>query len=236
MKKVLIFLLASSGLLVACTSGDNPLVVTDQEVAQSLAYSMAEDQNGVLAQFNDAIAYADSIGICAFSGDSVIHKQNESSSTSKFDYLLNYNFERTCNGSVPNTFKLNASGNGEYNASKMSATDNLGLALTISGLAESSTFNTINASYTRVGSFKSKILSLLNFDNNIKLNLLNVSIDKTSGKAVLGTATAKVITKTGIGKKYYFDGTITFLGERTAVIKINGKSFIFDIVSGEIIK
>ena len=236
MKKLFLLAIASTGLFVACTPENNPLVLSDQEAAQSLAYSIAEDRNGVLAQFSDAINYVDSTGVCAFSGDSSIHKKSKDGASSIFDYNLNYIFNRTCNGDNPANFTLTADGSGFYDASKMSATDNVGLQLSIAGLSDAADFYSVNASYTRVGTFKSKILSFLGFENDIKLNLFNIKLNKASEKAFAGTGTCKIVSNPTVGKTIYFNASITFIGQRTSFIKINGKTFLFDLVTGEIIQ
>jgi hypothetical protein len=236
MKKLFLLAIASTGLFVACTPENNPLVLSDQEAAQSLAYSIAEDQNGVLAQFSDAINYADSSGTCTFAGDSTIRKKSVDGATSKFDYALNYAFARTCNGEMPAKFTLTAAGSGFFDATKMSANDQVGLELSIAGLSDAADFNTINATYSRVGSFKSKILSFLGFENDIQLNLINIRLNKASGKAFAGTGTCKIVSNPTVGKTIYFNASITFIGQRTSFIKINGKTFLFDLVTGEIIQ
>lgn len=236
MKKLFLLAIASTGLFVACTPENNPLVLSDLEAAQSLAYSIAEDQNGVLAQFSDAINYADSTGACAFSGDSLIRKKSNEGAPSKFDYSLSYNYNRTCNGEMPAKFNLSAAGSGFFDASKMSATDAVGLELSIAGLSEIADYNTVNATYTRVGTFKSKMLSFLGFENDIKLNLINVRLNKVSGKAFSGTGTCTIKSNPTVGKTIFFNASITFLGQRTSYIKINGKQFLFDLVTGEIIQ
>jgi hypothetical protein len=87
-----------------------------------------------------------------------------------------------------------------------------------------------------VGSFKSKILSFLGFENDIKLNLFNIRLNKASEKAFAGTGTCKIVSNPTVGKTIYFNASITFIGQRTSFIKINGKTFLFDLVTGEIIQ
>lgn len=234
--KVMAVTMASAVLLQACTQVIDAIIVTTEEAAQSAAYAIALNPNGMMAQVEDAIALADAEGICAFESDSTIHRVDVDTNDVDFDYVLDYNFNRTCNGDMPQKFSLTAAGSGFYDAPKMKADDAVTLDMSLSGLSEGADYRWLNSTFRRQGAIKSKLFSFIDFENDLTLTLSNIKISKATGFAETGIGNLKISTKTAGNHKYYFNGTIGFLPGRKAVIKIKDETFLVDLVSGEIIR
>lgn len=157
-----------------------------------------------------------------YSKDTIV---SASQANFSYNYNLQYSYQITCtDAGYPQTFMYNHLMDGTYETRRMSSNDNAESALVITGLEPATVNATVNGTYERNGTQQSKVRNLRSFSSVINYNLSNLSVDKMRQKILSGTATLTIIlTADGITKDY--NANLTFLGNNSVTLVINGNSY-----------
>lgn len=228
-----VFLLAAT-MLVSCEKDDDEEVevITEADAADVVEGTLSASTYGIaetveyactLAEENEAYTLTPSIN-CG-----QVYPKNMVASASTANYSYNYSvqesYQLTCTtAGFPQAFLYSHEMNGSYEVPKMSSNDNAESAVIITGLEPTNANVTVNGTYERNGAQQSKVRNKRSFESMISYNLTNLSVNKSQQKIQSGTATLAIsLTAAGVTKTY--NASLTFLGNNSATLVINGNSY-----------
>ncbi len=224
--------------------------VTTDQAADIAAGSLAENSNGFTSITDDISSNATgqvaaSTGLTINSaGTNTITKQlcgttvsdsltNQGSADSvTWSYFRKYTHTLNCNASEkPDNIVNTLAFNGSYSGPNLSSNDSGSANVTIGHLEPDSATFLVNGEYKRSGSFTSKVGNKASGSRSVDIVVTNVTLSKPARKITGGTATIN-ISVTLPKKTYTFTGTITFNGDGSAVLTINGTAYTIDLRTG----
>jgi hypothetical protein len=229
--KFLVAAVVAAGLAfnVSSCKKDNSTTttVTEADAAQLSTDAVTPSTGGMVDQVNRSVnTYNTSTFSCAVVKDSSYTIASAAGATPTFSYNLMWNYNLACSGVTPSQLTFNFTGTGSYDGPLMSSSDNSkgGFLMTGFGAPTQYSFNT---TYCRTGTTTSKILRQYTFNSVITITGTNIAVDKTTQEIASGTATVSIQATSSSGKSFNFNGTITFLGNKTANLVLNsGKTYV----------
>ncbi len=124
---------------------------------------------------------------------------------------------------------------GTYDVPRMSSNDSASAAWILSSIRPASSAYTLNGTYTRNGSQTSKVRDKNSLTTTITLTLSNVLINKSTKLIAGGTAAGTFTGNTTGGRSVQYTVAITFNGNQTATVVINGSnSYSVDMTNGSV--
>lgn len=246
MKTLKISAIAILGLLAAACNDDddnkNTAKLTSQEQAEMVASSMG--QSGFAGSAEQSAMYADD---ATASG-----RQQECGYTNEGDFNLggtfgqisfnldyNYNVALNCNGSnEPESFSADFDYEGSYNGPRFES-DYAGSGdLTITSLGSEDDQFTLNGSYDRSGSFKTKLDGEVQEEgqHSLDIDADDVMISKETHKIMSGSADVSASGSIEGRGSYSFDADVTFNSNGTATIKVAGDTYTLTFSSNTVVK
>lgn len=236
--KILSFLFLVFMAFSCSDSEDNPLVepeqsITEEEAIDLVESSIAEETAGLTkSSYDYTKSYEEGIAQ---------NIQCENTIQDNFSYTnngafaeVNYNFmwEYTisCNAlSVPQSALLNVSGSGIYTTPRIASDDSSSLSAQLSGLQPTSSNIIYNGTYERSGIQQvttNQVSKTITTEFNAAISDLTVKKSDYSVSSGSGTFT---LSGSNDGESFSFEGSITFNGDGTATIVINGNEYAIDI-------
>ncbi|MFN8334457.1 MAG: hypothetical protein U0U09_04965 [Cyclobacteriaceae bacterium] len=246
MKTLKISAIAILGLLAAACNDDddnkNTAKLTSQEQAEMVASSMG--QSGFAGSAEQSAMYADD---ATASG-----RQQECGYTNEGDFNLggtfgqisfnldyDYNVALNCNGSnEPESFSADFDYEGSYNGPRFES-DYAGSGdLTITSLGSEDDQFTLNGSYDRSGSFKTKLDGEVQEEgqHSLDIDADDVMISKETHKIMSGSADVSASGSIEGRGSYSFDADVTFNSNGTATIKVAGDTYTLTFSSNTVVK
>jgi hypothetical protein len=145
------------------------------------------------------------------------------------DYSYAWDFTLTCNAfSIPQSTEFNSSGNGNYTTPKLSSNDSSSLNSTVTGLQPTASEFVFNGTFERIGTqeyssnFINKTLA-----SEFKATISSITVSKSDYQITSGMASF-TLTGTSNGTPFSYSGSITFNGNNTATLTINGNNYDID--------
>jgi len=228
---VSVFLLAGT-LLTSCNKDDDEAIITEADAADIVEGTLAASSYGIseilgyasqTAEENEVYTETPTIN-CGqvYSKDTIFSATQTNYS---YNYSVHQSYQITCTGEgYPQTFVYNHEMNGIYDATKMSSNDNAQSSIIITDLEPTKSTATVNGTYERNGTQQSKVRNHRSFSSTIDYNLTNLSIDKVQQKILGGTAIL-TISLSADGTTINYNANLTFLGNNSATLVINGNSY-----------
>lgn len=233
LKTLTTIILAMVILVSSCKKAEELIeTVSEEEAAEAVENSISSESGGLAQQIEESTAIINYFNeskndLCGMSFDSTISIVNSSETVITYHYNLNWEWVINCNQSqMPESVIFSYEMDGGYDAPRMSANDNASQSLKLSGLDMSSDYWTYNGSYVREGTCQSKIGEQRSFTTKITFEVINVKVDKVTGRLINGTSNVSMNAKTSEGKTFSFDGVITFTGGETATLKFENEFVI----------
>ena len=232
---VLLFGLAActkSGLTTPNTTPN----VSSADAADMVSGSLATNADGMASVSNDASiqsqAYVDAKFACGSVHTDTISRSSANGAAITYSYGLGYTYTLNCNGLIPDnvTGKLNYSGN--YSGPNVSSSNTGTSIFTLAGLAPTAVSYVFNGSYLRSGSFASKVDTTNHGNSNLDIEVKNLTITKPARTIASGTATfmlSGTVLKKGT---FNYAGALTFNGDGTATLIVNGTSYSINLTTG----
>ena len=230
-------------------STTNSAAVSTDQAADIAAGSLAENSNG-FASITDDISTNASGQVTASTGltinspgtnvakqqcgttvsDSVTNQGSADSVT--WSYFRKYTHTLNCNASnLPDNIVNTLAFHGSYSGPNLSSNDSGSADVTIGHLERDSATFLVNGEYKRSGSFTSKVGNKASGSRTVDIVVTNVTLSKPDRKITGGSATIN-ISVTLPKKSYTYTGTITFKGDGTALLTINGASYTINLHTG----
>lgn len=211
--------------------------VTNAEAATLVGSSLAINSNGFVNLSTTDITVQAQVMIdlglaCGATKTYNLTRQSPSGLATTYSYALNYSYTLNCNGNnLPDNITGSLTNTGNFDNATLSST-NLGSAtFRVAGLTAGVTGYVINGEYKVAGTFQSKVGDKHYTNSNVDVNVVNLIINKATKQVTSGSATITVNGST-TAHSFAFTGTLTFNGNGTASLTLNGSNYLIDITTG----
>jgi hypothetical protein len=157
-------------------------------------------------------------------------KKLDSAATVKYQYQVQYTLARLTS---PSEVSWDYTAGGSFSSSAILSQDEQNGTWTFTTLDQSQL--TVNGQGTDGGT-QYAVVDKVQFTSQFSYVFQNVMVDKMTGMVASGTAT---ITINGAGPAavhFNYSGTLTFLGNRQAVLVLGGSTFNFNLLTGNLTK
>lgn len=241
MKKITLPILAMLLLAaVACKKLGSPLGsnVSIGEAADILAGSLSSSSYGFVNLSDDATVRSQNIFdlklTCGSTRSDTITKSSPSGAATSYLYTLGYSYTLNCNTSnLADNVTGKISYSGTFNNSHVSWSNKGTGSFTLAGLTPTATVYAFNGSILRGGSFASKTDTTNHGSINLDLEVHNLILHKPDRSIASGTATFVLTGNVPKKGNFAFTGNVTFNGDGTATLKVNGTNYIVNLTTGE---
>ncbi|MFA6059487.1 MAG: hypothetical protein WC756_14870 [Taibaiella sp.] len=206
--------------------------VTQEDAADAIESSLVNSTYGLTASVTESSAYAAGAGIYVTTsslecGHLYSNTYSSSGNTGSYshNYTINRNYQLNCDEAGNHqSFVYNFDMNGTYETPRMSSDDSATSSWSITGLSPSSTFAIFNGSYQRNGSQHSKVRNMRSFTSVINYTLNSLTVNKSTHTITSGSASVSINASSG-SNNYTYIGSITFNGNGTATLLLNGTTY-----------
>lgn len=241
LKSVAMLTFLSTIMLVSCSkdddNNDTAATITEEEVVEVVESSLAKDSNGMSKSMETTIVTAEDEQMLVeqentLCGETATNSFNQSATSG--DYSYNYDistsYTLTCTAfGFPSSLDFEASTDGQYQTPRMTSDDTSELDWTVSNLAPINSNVIFNGHYERNGTQVSLVRNMNTFESNLTINMSSVVVNKATYEIESGTATMNFVGLSSTGGQYNFSGAITFNGDGTATLVINGNSHTINL-------
>jgi hypothetical protein len=236
MKTLNILLLAVLGGLIISCEDDEPiqtnLALTEEEAVDIVESTLARQSAGLdESTYKFSKSYEEEYQVNS-ECNTMVQDDYDFDYNGNFvqaDYAYTWDFTLTCNAfSVPQSASFNSSGSGSYSTPKLNSDDTMAFSANVTGLQPVASEFIYNGSYQRMGTqeYTSNFVNkYITSDYNSTIS--NITVSKSDYQITSGSAD---FTLTGYsnGTPFSFTGSVTFNGDNTATIIINGNQYIVD--------
>jgi hypothetical protein len=226
-----IYFIVLIALFTACSEDDSlEADMTSDEVVEILEVAMQSATGGLTQNIDTVVVEIEDIslqGICdsTYVMD-VNYSYEDALRTAAYTSVLT--FDMQCNLlSIPQSASFDFSSLSSYATPRLTSDDQSVFSGTMNGLAPSSAYITMAASYERNGT-NGFVLKNKNIASKIQMTLTEIKFEKASSTIVSGAGTFQ-ITGAYDGNDFSYSGTIVFNGDKTATITIDGESVIISL-------
>jgi hypothetical protein len=240
MKKIQAIMVLSLFLAaVSCKKTADPGAttgVTTDQVAAISAGSLSLASDGLATNSNDisSDALSNDQGCGTTVSDSTT--KSGTSNNVNYNYWSKYTKTLTCNQSNEHdNIVYVLSLNGSYQGPNVSSTDTATSTFKIAGFTSFAQSFVINGEYKRTGKFTSNVGDKVSGTSSIDIVVTNLTVSKTTKNITGGTATITIAITTTKGTSN-FNGPLTFNGDGTATLVINGTHYSINLTTGVVAK
>lgn len=230
-----VILVALGTFVISCDNDDTSVsneALTEEEAVAVVESTLARQSAGL-----DETTYAYSKSYeedyaMNFQCNTLIQEDYDYDYSGNFvqaNYSYNWDFELNCNAfSIPQSAEFNSNGNGNYTTPKLSSNDSSSLNSTVTGLQPTASELIFSGTYERIGTqeyssnFINKTLA-----SEFKATISSIAVNKANYQINSGMASF-TLTGTSNGTPFSFSGSITFNGNNTATVTINGNNYNVD--------
>lgn len=232
------FLLVATLSLTSCNKDDdNGSDIQESEVVDAVSNSLSKDTNGMAKSMSTAVDYTEDENLDTTTPNlncgqlyTDSYAENYSSTNYTYNYSASCNYQLSCTtDGAAQSLSYNVNRAGDYDTPRMSSNDNAEAQWTISNLEAANTTTLFNGSYVRTGTQVSKVRNQNTFSSTLTYSLSNIAVNKTTHQIASGTAAVAFTGVSSTGNQYTYNGTITFNGDSTATLIINGNSYTINL-------
>ncbi|MEM7513071.1 MAG: hypothetical protein AAF388_19235 [Bacteroidota bacterium] len=247
MKTVYTFLLSLALLTtVSCTENneDDPSAATGiatEEAAEIVGTSLASSSAGLVGMTTETastsaeVIETNAANLCALEEDSTFNWASQPASAISFNAELSYSYAVSCNEvNLPESIAYDMTYSSSFDGPRMASSNTGGSSWTLTSLNALYTSFELNGTYSRIGTFESKIFRQSTTNATANFVLDGLVLDLPTESIISGTATYTLAGTGPQGNPYNFEGTVTFIGQGKATVVVQGRSFMVDLESGEI--
>lgn len=210
--------------------------VTVDDASDAIVSSVSSETGGMSATVSTTTELAASKGVFTTTPSincGQLYTASYAASASNSGYSYNYNgssqYQLTCSGYLPSSFTFGHTMEGVYETPRMSSDDDATSSWTLTGLEPSVANTSFNGSYVRNGSQQSKVRNQRSFTSTITITASNITVNKSTYKITGGTASVSFSGTASGGNTYTYTGSITFNGDGTATLTINGNTYTINL-------
>lgn len=216
--------------IVSCNKETEP--ITDEETADLVEATISSDENGVTSDIEyiaaKAVAEEDQYSSdCNWSGDSTF-VLNLNGALRSYSLNFSYSWFVVCDGLIPTSINFNTSRSGEYSGPRLDYSGNAASALVMTDLLSGSAY-TFNGTHDFAGSSTAqRVGETIQADFDLAVTFTNVQVNKLTLEVEGGTAEA-TLTASNDDASVTLAATVTFLGNGSATVVVNGNSYTISI-------
>lgn len=215
-------LFSTTILFSACKKESTDETISDEEVVEAITQSVSASSGGLVTQTETTASLTSNNTLaCGGSKDSTISGQNLPGAVITYNYSLNFHSSLVCAFGIPSQFNASFTGTSSYTALRMSSIDKCNGQMVVTGLAPSASNYVLNANFVRNGTQQSSVRYQRSFTSTITITSANITVSKSTMKIISGSATVQFDASASGGANVSRGGTITFLGNNEATIKLN---------------
>lgn len=205
--------------------------INEEDVVEIVEMALSTGTEGLTMQVQDAAEMTlTTVSLpCNTIQDSTIVKTNQPGSLRTYQYTFDWNWQLYCNAVIPEKIDFNYTANGNYNTPRLSSNDEASFDFDIIGIAPTESSLVYNGNYTRKGTQVSKVRNQLEFNTTLLFTTTDLSFSKSTKKIEGGTITFSFTGDVAEGDSSNYEGTITFQGNETATISMNGETYLIDL-------
>jgi hypothetical protein len=224
--------------VVSCKKNDSATMpatansVSSDQFATITTGSLAANSSGLTSNFDDITTAL--IVIKQGCGTTVTDSttQSGSSNGATYNYLLKYTHTLTCNESnQQDNIQYDLKYNGHFDGPAMSSLDTGTSTFKIAGFTPHAQTYLINGEYKRSSAFTMKTGEKVSGTSTVDIVVTSLLITKTTRMITGGGATITVTVTVPKGKSTY-SAPVTFNGDGTATVTINGTKYSINLLTG----
>lgn len=237
-QKIQFFLFASCALFLSilfnsCKKDPEQIaeLISNSEAAEIVETALADKTAGFTMPVIDASQIIEAyLNNCNVPGDTTLNK-SKSGGAATYSYTFNMNWLVNCsNANLPQSATVDITANGAFNSLHWSGNDATSGHLAYTGLELQAPAYIVNGSYTLNGDITGSLRKTApSFDCNTQIQVQNLTIDKDDMKITGGAGTVVITGKTASGDEQTLNGAITFNGDGTATVVVNGHTHTFPL-------
>lgn len=236
---VITVLFMAAQTVISCSNDNNDATdaVQEDDAVEVIENSLKQDTGGMSKTVETVVSLADEEGVytemptinCGETYTNTYSYENAVNNYSA-DYLFNSSYEMSCDSnSYPASFTYEFTNSGVYETPRMSSDDHSSANWALTGLDASTDLVALNGSYQRIGSQVSKVRNMNSFASTLTYGITNLQVSKSTYQIQSGTATVSFVGTSTSGNQYTYTGSITFNGDETATLVINGNTYIINL-------
>lgn len=230
---VFVFFASALAFLSSCRKSTEEIaaLISESEAAEIVETAVADRTAGLTMPTVDMAQIIDnSLENCGVPGDTTLQKSN-SGANAAYNYTFGLEWLIHCNDlGIPQDANVEVNGNGSFSTNRWSGNDLATGALTFTGLNPQATAYIVNGSYTLTGDLTGDLRRIdPTFNCTTTITLTDLSISKSTYNITGGAGTVQVTGANGQGNTRTLDGTLTFNGDGTVTVVVNGHSHTFQL-------
>ncbi len=247
MKTIHTFFL-SLALLTAVSCTDNneedpsaAIGIATEEAAEIVGTSLASSSAGLVGMTTETastsaeVIETNAANLCALEEDSTFSWASQAASPISFSAELSYSYAISCNAvNLPESIAFDLTYSSSFDGARMASSNTGGSNWTLTSLNALYTSFELNGTYSRTGTFESKIWRKSTTNATANFVLDGLVLDLPTESITSGTATYTLAGTGPQGNPYSLEGTVTFIGQGKATVVVQGRSFMVDLETGEI--
>jgi hypothetical protein len=159
-----------------------------------------------------------------------------SSSSVTFSYFLKFVRTLNCNAnSQPDNLVNAITFKGNFDGPRLTSADAGSSSFTIAGLTTNATNFVVNGTYTRKGSFTSKVGNKASGSSLVDIKATNIMLSKPSRAILSGSATISISGTAGTST-FSYTGNLVFNGNNQATLTVGTAVYVINLLTGTYVK
>jgi len=228
-------LLISLNLLFSCTNEEDNAPVeselSDEEAAEVLEASFSKTTGGLTEELESTSEELESLDLQVYCdslfGNNLEYEYN--GANAQASATIGWTLDLACNDfDIPQSAIMAYGTEVSFNISRISSVGASTFSGSLTGLELASPALTWNGTYTRSAASEFRFRQQYNGNSDLDMTLTDVVFDKKDLIIASGTG-AFTLVVTINGNDQTFEGTLTFNGDQTATLVINGVEFLLDL-------
>jgi len=206
-------------------------LITESEAAEIIETAVTQRSAGfTMPTIDMATVVGQYLENCGIPGDTTILK-SKNGAVATYNYTFNLGWLVNCNPlGIPLNASATISGNGSFNATHWNGSYATSGSLVFTGLNPSEPNYIANGSYNLQGDITGSLRRTTpTFNCKTDITVKDLTIRKTDYTITGGTGTAVVTANNGQGETTSLTGSLTFNGDGTVTVVINGQTHTFQL-------
>jgi hypothetical protein len=214
----------------------NQVIITDENVMETVAGSLARDSRGLMTQIDDAARWTqkglNSAAPCTYVKDSTFSVTHTTGSDYTYSFAFKYHTDIQCTNNQPTVVHFSTIPNGSWENTRSRMGGNGNGAWNILGVTTADDQWLISGSFNRAGNCTAKNDENKTFSNDLRMTLMSVAVRKSDMQVQSGTIAFTMTGASSSTDDYDTNGTITISNHTQATIKIGTLTKTINLDSG----